>query len=66
MTPIDLFRILVLAFLLGSGDDGRVGIDAPPAQAAVLWIAHSETHRAAVWITPAGITYGEEVGGENP
>jgi len=56
MTPLDLFRILILIFYLGSAD-GRVGCDAIPA--TECWIAHSQTHQAAVWIAPTGITYGE-------
>jgi len=59
MTPLDLLQILALVFYLGSSD-GRVGLDAPPAQATEMWIANSETTQAAVWITEDGVSYTTE------
>jgi len=56
MTPLDLFRILALVFYIGEAD-GRVGLNAPPAQATELWIAHHTTHRATAWLTVNRIVY---------
>ena len=54
MTPLDLFRILILVFYIGN-TEGRVGCDAIPA--TECWIAHSQTHRATAWLTVHGIVY---------
>ncbi len=56
MTPIELFRLLALAFLLGSGDDGRVGCNAPPAQATECWIG-APGEMAGAWVTVDGVRY---------
>lgn len=58
MTPIDLIRILALLFFLGSGD-GRMGCDAPPAQATVCWIG-APGEMAGAWIGAEGVRYGSE------
>lgn len=55
MTPIELFRLLALLFLLGSAD-GRVGCNAPAAQATECWIS-APGEMAGAWVTVDGVRY---------
>ena len=55
MNPIDILRIVILVFYIGSSD-GRVGMDAPPLQATEMWIG-APGEMAGAWVTVDGVRY---------